>query len=90
MSWVLGLLLETIANRAALESQRITALVNFSRWHGSWDRVVRIAAISTSNAVPRPTRTKFGGELDMSQVFRGMRRNVQLFLSPCTRVVPVT
>ncbi|GIY33795.1 hypothetical protein CDAR_587491 [Caerostris darwini] len=33
MTWVLGLLSETIANRAALESQRITALVNFSRWH---------------------------------------------------------
>ncbi|GIZ01336.1 hypothetical protein CEXT_727001 [Caerostris extrusa] len=53
MSWVLGLLLETVANRAALESQKITALVNFSRCHCSWDRTVRIAA--PSNALPRST-----------------------------------
>ncbi|GFU29976.1 hypothetical protein TNCV_552631 [Trichonephila clavipes] len=48
MSCVMGLLSETIANRAALESLRITALVNSSKWHYSWDRAVRIAAISPS------------------------------------------
>ncbi|GFS28750.1 hypothetical protein TNIN_234121 [Trichonephila inaurata madagascariensis] len=55
MSCVMGLLSEPIAHRAALESLRITALVNFSKWHCSWDRAMQIAGISPSKAVLWPT-----------------------------------